>query len=644
MTLLLAAVIVLIPLAIAPEWFFYFDVTPKIVVLLLGTAAAAIWWTAVGGAAGFYRASRPARWFLLSICGMAVSLTVSTLASVNPALSLGGSNWRYWGLVTQLAALGFAYLVAACCAGQPGRLRALLRGVAVSGLIVALYGIAQYFGWDPLLDARGYHVGEGIWAIVRPPSTLGHADYSANWLLFVVFAGVALGVSERQTPWRWVAWAAVSAASVAIVLSGTRAAMLGMLAGAALLVLWHGLALEGGQSCPQPAFSRPWPPKTESRSVWKLSGVALAIAAAAALFYLSPPGAKLRARVHWARQDPVGGARMLLWRDSLRMSAARWPAGYGPETFIASFARHQSADLSRAYPDFYHESPHNIFLDALVSQGVAGPLLLLSLAVSGFAALIVPGTRLNPTAGALAAGLAAMTVSEQFTCFTMPTALAYYVAIAMLISLSVPAALPPLPAGRRWLGVAFAVPCAAILLFFGVRLWVAESLLAAVRRDLDGNRVGDAVNRFAEYRNWRWPGPGADLWYSRRLAQIAASHAERDIRVQAFQQGSLAAQHATQTTEAAFNAYYNLAEFYALRNDFPRTEQSLRAAIFSAPNWFKAHWMLAQVLRAASRLKEAEAEAATAVTLDGGKHPEVTNTMLQIRSAIAAASTEPPHK
>jgi hypothetical protein len=34
--------------------------------------------------------------------------------------------------------------------------------------------------------------------------------------------------------------------------------------------------------------------------------------------------------------------------------------------------------------------------------------------------------------------------------------------------------------------------------------------------------------------------------------------------------------------------------------------------------------MLARVLQAASRLKEAETEAATAVTLDGGKHPEVT--------------------
>ncbi len=625
MALLLAVVMALIPLAIAPGWFFYFDVTPKVVLLLLGTAAAAIWWAATGGAAGFYRASRAARWFLLGVCGMAVSLVISTLASVNPALSLGGSNWRYWGLLTQLAALGFAYLVAACCAGRPRRLHVLLRSIAASGLIVALYGIAQYFGWDPFLDARGYHVGEGIWTIVRPPSTLGHADYSANWLLFVVFAGAALAVSEQRTPWRWLAWTAAAAGSVAIVLSGTRAAIAGLLAGALFLILmsWWGRR-----------FRLPY------------VALGLAIAAVATVFYLSPAGEKLRARVHWALEEPAGGARILLWRDSLRMAAARWPAGYGPETFIATFARHQSEDLARAYPDFYHESPHNIYLDVLVAQGVAGPVLLLALAASGFAAAIMSLRRVrrNPAAGALAAGLAAMTIGEQFACFTLPTALAYYVAIAMLVSLSMGAALPRSPVGRRWPRVAVAVPCAVILAFFGVRLTMAETALAAARRDLDASLVGDAANRYAEYQNWRWPGPSADLWYSRRLAQIAGSNAERVIRVQAFQQAGLAAQRATQTTEAAFNAYYNLAAFYARQNDFLLTEQSLRAAISHAPNWFKAHWMLAQVLQAASRLKEAETEAATAVALDGGKHPEVTGTLEHIRSAIGAAPVEPPHK
>ena len=617
MTLLLALVVALIPLAIAPGVFFYFDVTPKIVLLLLGTAAAVVWW-AVEGASGFSRASREARWFLWVVCGMAVSLVVSTLASVNPALSLGGSNWRYWGLVTQLAALGLACLVAVCCAGRPERWRVMLRAVAASGLIGASYGIAQYFGWDALLDARGYHVGEGIWTIVRPPSTLGHADYFANWLLFVVFCSAGCSAGDSSF-WKWLARVSVALSSVAIVLSGTRAALIGLGAGALFLIFWRGLRLTR-----------------------RVVAMALAIAAAAAVFYVSPAGAMLRARVHWVLQEPTGGARSLLWRDSLRMSAARWPAGFGPETFIGSFARYQSAELGRAYPDFYHESPHNMFLDVLVAQGVAGLVLLLGLCGTGFAAAW--RMRGSPVAGALAAGLLGMTISEQFASLMLPTALAYYVTVALLVSLTFRAPLEPGPAGRRWPRMTLAIIFASVLMVFGVRLWLAETALAAVRRDLDWNRLSEADAHYADYQSWRWPAASADLWYSRRLAQLAGSDAERIVRIQAFQQAGLAAQRATETGDAPFNAYYNLAAFYARRNDFAHTEQSLRSAIACAPNWFKTHWMLAQVLQAASRLPEAEAEAATAAALDGGKHPEVTSTLEHIRASLRPTPAQPAHK
>jgi O-antigen ligase len=626
MALLLAFVVALIPLIIAPGLSFYFDVTPKIVLLLLGTAAAAVWWAWKGGLAPLYRASREARWFLWAMCGMAASLIVSTLVSVNRAVSLGGSNWRYWGLITQLAALGSACLAAACFVGRPGRLRVLLRAIAASGLIAALYGIAQYFGWDPLLDARAYHVGEGVFTIVRPPSTLGHADYFANWLLCVVFASVAL-VTEQSPPassqfWKLLAWISLATSVIAIVLSGTRAALVGLIAGGVLLILWRGLRLTR-----------------------RMAAAAIFVVFAAAVFYLSPAGALLRARVHWALEEPAGGARLLLWRDSLRMAAARWPAGYGPDTYIGVFARTQSADLGKAYPDFYHESPHNIFIDALVSQGASGPLLLLALCAVGFAAAW--SARTDPVAAALAAGLLAMTISEQFACFMLPTAMAYYVTIALLVSITGRAASRTDPSGRaaqRWLRWAAAVPCAAVLVFFGVRLSMAESALGAVRRDLDANQLGDADTHYAEYQRWRWPGGSADLWYSRRLAQLAVSHASPAVRFQAFQLAGMAAQRATGTVEDPFNAYYNLAAYYARLNDFAHTEQCLRSAVSYAPNWFKPHWMLAQVLLAASRPQDAQVEAETAVALDGGKHAEVTGTLEHIRADLHTTPLESPHK
>src|SRR5258708_21221159 len=93
-------------------------------------------------------------------------------------------------------------------------------------------GIAQYFGLDPILPVAGYHIGEGTWTIVRPPSTLGYVSYFATWLVFVLF--LSLGI-----PGRW--WRIITAlAAIAMLLTGTRAAVLGGAAG-----LGGGLFLRG---------------------------------------------------------------------------------------------------------------------------------------------------------------------------------------------------------------------------------------------------------------------------------------------------------------------------------------------------------------------------------------------------------------
>lgn len=608
MAVWLALMVALIPAAISPGLLFYFDVTPKAALLLLGAAAALIWWVLAGAA----RAPRRFTWVNL---WMALSLVVSTLVSVNPALSLGGSNWRRWGLAPQLAVMAVAYLVAAHGAGRADRLRMILRAIAASGLLTALYGAAQYFGWDPLLPAQSYHVGEGIWTIVRPPSTLDHADYFGNWLLCAVFSSAALLASEPRRWWRGVAWCAIAIGCVSVVLSGTRSAMVGLVAGGIVLAVWQRLRV-----------TRRW-----------LVAAGLLVAAAV-VFYLSPAGAQLRARTHWSLEDRTGGARLPLWRESLRMAAARWPAGYGPETFTATFALRRSERLGRAYPDFFQESPHNMFLDVLVAQGLPGLALLAAFCLLGFAAAW--RVRRNPLAGALAASLAAMTISQQFGVFIIPTALAFYVTVAMLVALSSPATEP---AARRRPSMAMALLAAAWFAFCGVRLLVADGALAMAARDLDGGRLDGAERAFARFETWRPPGAGTDLWYARRLVQYAQEQPDSGVRTQALQVAGLAARRATQTAEEPFNAWYNLAAFYASQDDFARTEQSLRAAMACAPTWFKPHWMLAQVLVRGARLPEAETEAARAVALDGGMYIEVTRTLQQIR-AQRSAMAQAPHE
>ncbi len=254
------------------------------------------------------------------------------------------------GAVTEFAILPVALAIAAYASRTHQRLVRLLQSNALAGLLASLYGIAQYFGWDPFLPAAQYHVGEGIYQIVRPPGTLGHSDYFAAFLLWPVFAGIALFTPPSWAPLR------------------------------------RRLRDHQHHRDPPKRFprSRPSPSRRPLRAdrplavpVCAPSAAALAGAAIVfAAFYISPAGQHLRARVHWIGEDPAGGARLLLWRDSLKMAAAKPIAGFGPDNFVAEFPHYQSQELERAYPDFYNESPHNLFLDVLTSEGALGLLSL----------------------------------------------------------------------------------------------------------------------------------------------------------------------------------------------------------------------------------------------------------------------------
>ncbi|MDR3702224.1 MAG: O-antigen ligase family protein [Candidatus Sulfopaludibacter sp.] len=584
MGILQAALIGLAALIITPGYFFYFDVTPKVAVVLLGTAAALIWSAFSQGGSG-----AKVRWFAILVALQTLSLALSTALSARPALSLTGTNWRRYGALVQATVLIFAWLVAWHTAGQPHRIRTILRTVAATGAAAALYGIAQFFGWDPFLPAAAYRVGEGVWTIVRPPGTLGYVSYFATWLLFTIFLSLTLARMETSPAWRQIGYAAAALALIAMLLTGTRAALLGLAVGACVWLFRNGFRI----------------PRN-----WLLAAAGSGVALAA--FYVSPAGQPLRSRVRWFVEDPWGGARPHLWRDSFTMFLHRPAAGYGPETFTAEFPRFQSLELARAYPDFVHESPHNIFLDAAVAQGVPGLLILCCLLALGFR---------TANAG-LAAALAAGIVAQQFTVFTLPTALITFTTIALAASES--------RASLRLPKLVF-LP-ATLLLYAAIRLMVSDHALALTQKSLAAADEASATAHYAHYQSWRLPGASADLWYSRASLTLAQKTANPAVRFQALIQAAGAGVRATETAEDSGNAWYSLAVLYAAQNDAANTAKCLRAAAATNPNWFKPHWTLARLLRMQGRLPEAQREAAIAVRCDGGKNAEVSRTLAEIRA------------
>src|SRR5262249_37490826 len=208
-------------------------------------------------------------------------------------------------------------------------------------------------------------------------------------------------------------------------------------------------------------------------------------------------------------------------------------------------------------PDFAHESPHNIFLDALVAQGVPGLVALAGLCALGFRAAWRARDHHPSVAPALAGALAAGLVAQQFTAFTIPTAVIFFSTIALAAGLDAP---PPQRARPLvW------VPIAAALVFFAFRIGLGDHALAETRSRLAS---GDRAAAARAYRSSTVPGASSDLWYSRALAQSGDFHG-----------AIVAGLHATATAEDPFNAWYSLSALYAAQNDAAGAELCLRNAI-----------------------------------------------------------------
>jgi hypothetical protein len=341
--------------------------------------------------------------------------------------------------------------------------------------------------------------------------------------------------------------------------------------------------------------------KMETAGAWRgvaYTAAALSLAVVCVTCLRTPP---------WRHMQP------LLWRDSLRMAARRPWAGFGTEVFLAEFPHSESQALARQDPDLIHESPRNIFLDSLVSQGAPGLLILCGLCAAGFRAAW------KRKAVWMGAALAAGIVSLQFTSLTIPTAVLFLTTLALAAALAHdPGAPRPTPILA---GIAPFLVLA--LLYFALRLTIADRALAITRQLMEAGDLVATTSEYETYEAWRLPGASADLWYARSWLEIARSTADTGVKEQALTIAEQAAASATGNAEEPFVAWYTRAQISALQDDSEDAVTSLRPAIAARPNWYRPHWMLAHLLQRESRPDEARKEAALAAELDAGHHREV---------------------
>ena len=590
----------------APGLLFYFDVAPKVAVLLIAVGLALFHTDANTRSLTTLWGRRAGRWLMYLLAAQAGSILVATVFSHDLALSITGGAWRRSGAVTELAVCAFVILIAARFASDPRSHEFTLKLIAASCLLTAIYAIAQFFGIDPFLPAAPYHAGEGIWTIVRPPSTMGNANFLATYLLYASLSSLAL-IRSQGRGWSALSVAAAGLGMVAIVLSGTRSGIAGLFA--AIVILAAGLGFRA--------------------RLWIIASLVCATALVAILA-TTPAGLPLKARVRWSREDALGGGRLLLWRDSLRMFGRSPIVGFGPDSFPREFPRFQSVELAREHPDFYQESPHNALLDSALTAGAPGLLTSLLLLALGFYAAWQVRTQKPRLALCLSAALAGGTVSAQFSSPMIVTQVYPLALIAMLCAALCKEQGAQAKAVR--LSKAPLVLAGSAFVLFASAILLSDILAGSFQRAVEAGHIEEAVARYRGMTSYSVPGFTVDLYASRSFAKLAVQNAPALARALAWQAALESGRRAIQTAEDRQNAYFSLAQLYAEQNDAPRTEENLRLAAQAAPNWFKPHWILAELLARTRRVPEAREEARLAWTLDAGKDADVVRTWQMLGS------------
>jgi O-antigen ligase len=604
---LAGATVVLASAIILPGSWFSYEVAPKAAVLFCGTAACLA--LALFRRQELVSKSRIQSLFLLLIAASAIWAIVNTVFSDAPLVSLAGTAWRRLGLLELLCLYILATLVVTEVTLTAAHAGMVLRIIATGGIPICVYGILQYLGIDPLLETAAYENDSPFGAVYRVPASLVHATYFANFCVHIAIAGAFTFFSAQSRRGQLLGLLAFSSASIALYCSGARGGLLG-LAIALGFVVWR-----------------------EGRSGRRVivTGIGISLAGSIVLLLLFPQAwNRTRGRVYEATHD-FGGPRLLNWRDSLRLASFRPWLGHGIETYGTSFSLAQSEELAERYPDQYHESPHNMFLDALTAQGILGLILQVALLVVAMRAGFAQRDRYDRERRYLAASIAGSVVAHQFICFILPTSMLLWISMACLVGLS---SLNVFLI-RRVLPIPVLLASALIYLGVGVCTGWVESTLMNCRMCI---QEGDWPCAKEEWRlaSTMWPiwNSQAWLWYARNLLAWAREVDDSPARLELLNESGKAAQSGLTLADDRADAFFVLSEIGAERGDVRAVELNLRAAVNAAPNWYKPHVALALVLETTERQAEAVTEIRKAERLTGGKVNGVSDIRRRIEDAM----------
>ena len=292
MGFLLPLLVALIPLLITPGLLFHYDSLPKVALLVLIVALALLRPNCVARDVAVLWSTKAGKCLCVLSLGQVLWSSVATLASSRPLFSLLGSNWRRFGLLTTMALAIFAVLAASELARRPRSIVYALRATAVCGDRNFALCRGAIFQYRP--SAKRSCLSRAGWRFYYRSPALYHRARRLSWVVArdrrILFVGtLPSGGLCLATGWPHCHVALCNRDGVDGDAVGSRCHWI-------RAPVSHGYVTGSGSR--------------------KHILLVAAVVVAFAVFYVSPGGEHLRARVRWSTDEVPGGARPSLARHA----------------------------------------------------------------------------------------------------------------------------------------------------------------------------------------------------------------------------------------------------------------------------------------------------------------------------------------
>lgn len=270
----------------------------------------------------------------ISLAGFVITTIIAAIHSISPHLSLFGSYERQQGLLQLFFYIGFFTAVITFFSTNKEKILPLIKIASYTAALISTIAILQKF--FPQLTTAIWHTED---LLGRVQGTLGQPNFLGSYLVILVPFFIAQFSASKTNKHKLLQIILLTLVITAIILSGSRAAILAIVGELLIFSIWWNKKIFTG-----------------------LAGIII-ILSITLLPRFTFEDKNLRAVE----------TRLITWQTAIHQIAEKPFLGYGPETFRESFKKFQPKEIF-LYEKFETEldRAHNEILDTTAGIGLIG--------------------------------------------------------------------------------------------------------------------------------------------------------------------------------------------------------------------------------------------------------------------------------